>query len=125
MAFNPVQTPRDAFIQGPDGVSCHLVWNAAAAKQVNATLKRKQMIIDSEVLRLCEPMVPFRTGALIRSGKLTTVIGSGEVKYSTPYARRQYYATAKSRPYDANRGAYWFERMKTAHKGAILRLINS
>ena len=123
MAFKPVQNPHDTFIRG-DGISCHMQWSAAAAKQVNKALEKRQKIIDSEVLRLCEPMVPFRTGALIRSGKLTTVIGSGEVKYSTPYARRQYYATATSRPYDANRGSYWFERMKTAHRGAIQRLIN-
>ena len=121
--FKPVTNPHDAFIQ-ENGLSCHLTWSASAARDVNKRLEQKQKIIDSEVLRLCEPMVPLKTGALIRSGKLTTVIGTGEVHYSTPYARRQYYATAKSRPYDANRGAYWFERMKTAHKSAILRLIN-
>lgn len=33
----------------------------------------------------------------------------------------QYYGTADTRPYDANRGAHWFERMKVAEKEDILR----
>ena len=50
-------------------------------------------------------------------------IGSGEVKYIAPYARRQYYGTATSRSYDANRGGLWFERMKTKNKAAIKKLL--
>lgn len=65
-------------------------------------------------------MVPFQTGMLDKSGKLGTVIGSGNVQYIAPYARTQYYDTATSRPYDANRGAKWFERMKVAYKKDIL-----
>lgn len=87
-------------------------------------LSKKQEIIDSEVLRLCAPLVPFRTGSLERSGTLGTVIGSGEVKYIAPYARAQYYNTAQTRSYDPRRGGKWFERMKTANKDQILRLIN-
>ena len=58
---------------------------------------------------------------LEKSGILGTVIGSGEVRYIAPYARRQYYHTAQSRSYDAHRGAKWFERMKPAHKADIQR----
>ena len=50
---------------------------------------------------------------------------AGEVKYIAPYARRQYYGTAQTRSYDPRRGGMWFERMKTANKDQILRLINS
>ena len=56
-----------------------------------------------------------------KSGKLGTEIGSGEVNYIAPYAAPQYYNTAESRPYDGNRGAKWFERMKTEEKDDILR----
>ena len=82
-------------------------------------LHRKQKIVDSEVLRYCAPLIPFRTGTLTRSGTTGTVIGSGNVQYATPYARFQYYRTARS--YDSRRGAKWFERMKTAHKSDIQR----
>lgn len=99
-------------------------WSGTVASRLNNVLKAKQKLVDSEVLRLCDPLIPFRTGTLKRSGTVATVIGSGEVKYSTPYARKQYYDTAETRPYDANRGAKWFERMKVAHKKEIEDLIN-
>lgn len=91
-----------------------------AAKR-NAQFSRKQMFVDSEVLRRCSPRVPFKTGMLEKSGKLGTDVGSGEVDYIAPYAAMQYYETADTRPYDANRGAHWFERMKVAEKEDILR----
>ena len=81
----------------------------------------QQMFVDSEVLRRCSPRVPFQTGMLEKSGKLGTDVGSGEVDYIAPYAAMQYYGTADTRPYDANRGAHWFERTKVAEKEDILR----
>ncbi len=123
MAFKPITTPSATTIQGKGG-KVSLVWNAGAAGSINSDLEKRQRIIDSEVLKLCAPMVPKRTGALERSGTLGTVIGSGEVKYIAPYARYQYYKTSSSRGYDQRRGGMWFERMKTAHKDHILRLIS-
>ena len=122
MAFKEITTPAGSIIQGPNG-SAQLVWNESFDSRMNKVLSEKQKTIDSEVLRLCSPMVPLRTGALEKSGILGTVIGSGEVKYVAPYARHQYYNTAPSRSYDSRRGGMWFERMKTANKAAILRLI--
>lgn len=40
------------------------------------------------------------------------------------YARRQYYNTSTTRSYDSRRGGMWFERMKTAHRTQILKLVN-
>lgn len=80
-----------------------------------------QKFVDSEVLRLSSPYVPFQTGALEHSGILGTNIGSGEVIYNAPYAADQYYKTSTSRSYDPQRGAKWFERMKIDHKDEILR----
>lgn len=77
-----------------------------------------QQIIDSEVLRRCEPYVPLDQGVLINSGTQHTEIGSGAVKYQTPYARPQYYGN-KSR---SGRGGLWFERMKIDHKDDILKM---
>jgi len=97
-----------------------LKWNARFAAERNAHLGRVQKFVDSECLRLCDPLIPKKTGNLINSGKTGTKIGSGEVKYIAPYARYQYYSTSESRSYDPNRGAHWFDRMKTAHMNEIL-----
>lgn len=78
-----------------------------------------QQYIDSECLMLCKPFVPKDTGNLIQSGNIETQIGSGEVRYRTPYARRWYYRPASF--YEAPmRGNYWFERMKQQYKQQIL-----
>ena len=117
---NDIHTPPDQRVDF-NGGSCSLRWAGNFATAKNAMLLRKQKVIDSEVLRYCAPLIPFRTGALTRSGPIGTVIGSGNVQYTTPYARFQYYQTAQSRSYDRRRGAKWFERMKTAHKADIRR----
>ena len=64
-----------------------------------------------------DPMTPRRTGYMIKSAQLGTVIGSAEIEYLAPYARRQYYENHGD---NGNRGKLWFERMKTA-KGETLR----
>lgn len=86
---------------------------------------RVQQYIDSEVLRLCEPFVPkdiaaaSQGGNLIQSGITNTIIGSGEVKYNTPYARRWYYMPARFQG-APQRGNYWFERFKQQYRNQIL-----
>lgn len=75
-----------------------------------------QKFIDSEVLRLTDPYVPMDTGALKSSGTRATKIGSGEVKYRTPYARRQYFENKGN----GLRGRQWFERSKADNKASIL-----
>lgn len=98
-----------------------LTWNSyPRGKEARERLQKAQSFVDSEVLRHCSPLVPKKTGFLDESGKLGTKIGSGEVRYSAPYASKQYYDTAESREYDPNRGANWFERMKPSHKAQIL-----
>lgn len=78
-----------------------------------------QQYVDSKVLEYCEPYVPKDTNALIESGIHNTQIGSGEVIYNTPYARRWYYMPAKFQE-APQRGNYWFERMKNEYQQAIL-----
>lgn len=98
-----------------------LNWSPDFDRRTDKMFSNKQKFVDSEVLRLNAPLVPFRTGELMRSGTRGTVIGSGEVEYNVPYARKQYYDTATTRSYDSNRGGKWFERMKVKHKDDILR----
>lgn len=115
-----IHTPQDLTIQY-NGGRIRLCWDGGFSETRSNMFNRKQMIVDSEVLRYCSPLIPFRTGALIRSGTTGTVIGSGNVQYTAPHARKQYYMTAQSRSYDSRRGAKWFERMKTGHKKDIQR----
>ena len=106
---------------------------------------------DSEVIRLCDPKVPFRTGVLKHSPMIASVIGQGLVIYATPYARYLYYGevygpnipifeagelagfwsppgqkkhpTGRKLTYSGapERGAFWFERMKAEHGDEIIR----
>ena len=115
-----IDTPRGSIIKTGE-TTCELVWNPSFGQEKSNMFNRKQMIVDSEVLRYCGPLVPHISGMLEKSGTLGTVIGSGSVQYIAPYARFQYYQTAQSRSYDSRRGAKWFERMKTAHKADIQR----
>ncbi len=81
---------------------------------------RVQQIIDSEVMRMCDPLVPFDTGALKDSAVLNTKIGSGAVIYRTPYARKQYYIPMN---HHEGRTDYWFEHMKK--QGGVESILNS
>lgn len=83
---------------------------------INAKLKKTQRFVDSEVLRRCDPLVPFKSGSLKKSGITGTRLGSGQVRYTAPYARHQYYAGRVS----VTRGRKWFLRMKSEQGQAIL-----
>lgn len=80
-----------------------------------------QQFIDSEVMRLTDPYVPMDSGALKRSVIEHTKVGSGEVNYRTPYARRLYYNPQYTYAGAPMRGGRWFERMKADQKDTILR----
>lgn len=120
MSLKKITAPQGSIVSTGNG-KAELTWNPDFAAKRNAQFSRKQMFVDSEVLRRCSTRVPFQTGMLEKSGKLGTNVGSGEVDYIAPYAAYQYYGTSDSRSYDANRGAHWFERMKVAEKEDILR----
>lgn len=79
-----------------------------------------QRYVDSEVLRLTDPLVPMDDGILKGSGTRNTRIGAGSVKYVTPYARKLYYNPQFNFGGAPNRGGMWFERMKASNKQAIL-----
>lgn len=113
-------TPRGQVIK-VGNTTCKIEWNSDFGEKTSERFSRAQKFVDSEVLRLDAPYMPIRTGALIKSGELGTVVGSGEVNYVAPYAATQYYTTAPTRPYDPRRGGMWFERMKADHKDEIVR----
>lgn len=108
-----------------------LVFSADFRCRTEEEFSEAQKYVDSEALRLSDPYVPFDTGSLKKSGISGTVIGSGEIDYTAPYARRQYYTNAgqgkqgitkhNSCNYKCLRGKLWFERMKADHKDEILK----
>ena len=120
MSLKKITAPQGSIVSNGKN-KAELTWNPDFAAKRNTQFSKKQMFVDSEVLRRCSPRVPLRTGMLEKSGKLGTDVGSGEVDYIAPYAAYQYYGTSDTRQYDSNRGAHWFERTKVAEKDDILR----
>lgn len=114
-----IETPRGVLVR-VGKTSCRLTWNPGFAPQMNQRFESAQQFLDTAVLELSEPYMPYRTKMLIRSGTLGTVVGSGEVAWIAPYARKQYYDTASTRTYDAKRGGHWFARMKAAEGPALI-----
>lgn len=123
---------RDLIITTPRGTVFTTTFKGGSAKAVlewapgfgsryTGNFTRAQQFVDNEVLRFCSARVPFDTGMLQKSGILGTTVGSGEVQYLAPYSAYQYYKTAPSRSYDAQRGSKWFERGKAAERERILR----
>ena len=84
-----------------------------------------QKYIDTKCLEYCQPLVPKRENALIESGNINTKVGSGQLEYRTPYARRWYYMPANFNEGSGHgmrstgRGNYWFERMKQQYAEKI------
>lgn len=115
-----IQTPRGFVTTNRNG-KAELVWHTNFRQKWLKRFTAAQTFVDSEVLRLCQPYIPLRTGMLIMSGILGTEVGSGLVQWIAPYARRQYYSPRKPGSMTGPlRGPFWFERMKRVHRGAIL-----
>lgn len=90
-----------------------LTWAPEFKPDKEKGFSNAQEFVDSECIRRMNPETPRRTGVLIKSATLGTVIGSGEINQIAPYARRQYYEHKEK--------SYWFERMKNRHKDSILK----
>lgn len=111
-----IETPRGAiYTQASKGgkVSARLEWNPSFEPNMEKGFSNAQEFVDSECIRRMAPETPRRTGVLVKSATLGTVIGSGEINQIAPYARRQYYEHKEK--------SYWFERMKNRHKDSILK----
>lgn len=114
-----IKTPRGtlSMVSNKNGsVSAQLKWAPGFALKKKAAFENAQSFVDSECLRHMNPLTPRRTGFMIKSATLGTVIGSGSIEYLAPYARRQYY--------EHKTKARWFETMKAGHKEAIMKGAN-
>lgn len=87
--------------------------------RLKAVLEKRQMNLDSEVLKDSNFFVPLKEGTLQKSGIINTVLGSGLVQWKTDYARKQYYLGEKLKTihYRKNPNAQpkWFEAAKVRH----------
>lgn len=120
-------------------------WHNDINKKLLNEVEDKQKIVDSAVLKYMDPYIPYQTGTLAKSAVTGTVIGSGKIIQSTPYARYLYYGevygpnipitsggevvgffskapkspTGRDIKYDTTKhplaGKLWFERMKADH----------
>lgn len=111
-----IETPRGTIYTTGSrngSITAKLEWNPGFGPEHERKFDRKQVFVDSECIRRMAPETPRRTGMLIKSATLGTVIGSGEINQIAPYARRQYYEHRSQ--------SYWFERMKNRHKDSILK----
>lgn len=97
-------------------VTAKIQWAPGFAQNKTKSFNKAQEFVDSECLRYMNPLTPRRTGLLIKSATLGTVIGSGNIEYLAPYARRQYYEHKEK--------AKWFETMKASKKEVIMKGAN-
>lgn len=95
-------------------------WNDR--NRIPQNIVRAQKYLDGQVLKDTDKYVPMRTGILAKSGILGTRIGSGEIEYTAPYAKKLYYGVnirfSKSRHPLAC--AKWFEASKAVNKRSWL-----
>lgn len=82
--------PQDMNIRTPNG-SFVFKWNKSFGAVMTDRLNKAQRYIDSRCINFMVPYTPMRSGLLMESVKLGTVIGSGELRYLSPYARYIYY----------------------------------
>lgn len=81
-----------------------------------------QLFVDTEIIKHCDPYVPFDTGMLKGSPLYASRIGYGEIVYDTPYARRMYTAPDDwSFQNGPLRGPNWAGRMWADHGKEILQ----
>ena len=92
MSLKMITTPRGSIVTTKNG-RAELTWNSDFAARRNAQFTKKQMFIDSEVLRRCSPRVPFKTG-------ITSKVSKGEMgSYITQYYNNVIIAFNKNSKY--------------------------
>lgn len=91
----------------------------------NDSLHRAQEKLDAQVLADSNYYVPLKTGTLQKSAIIATTIGSGVVRWVTPYAHSQYYGEHFDHSQQANPNACakWFEAAKARRKDQWVRLV--
>jgi hypothetical protein len=103
-------------------VRIHVDWKKIEA-ELGDNLKRGQTALDLQVLKDCDPYVPYDSGNLRNSGIRATKPGEGQVIWDAPYAFAQYNgAPRKSHDVHPQAVLRWFEAAKAVRKDAWLRV---
>ena len=100
--------------------------NSAEIKaDLEATTRQVQAPLDALILQDSNFFCPIKTGTLQKSAIINSRLGSGELVWKTPYARRQYYEYSKP-PYQPNPNACgkWFEAAKARWLEKWVRFVN-
>ena len=77
-----LKTPKGELVKvrTPNGeVKMEIRWNPKFGPSMTQRINSAQAFIDTECLKLCDPLVPKDTGILKQSGIMHTSIGSGEL----------------------------------------------
>ena len=92
---------------------------------IESKIQQQQKYFDALVLQDSNYFCPIKTGALQKSAIINSRLGSGELVWKTPYARRQYYEYSKP-PYQPNPNACgkWFEAAKARWLEKWVRFVN-
>ena len=88
-------------------------------------VQRAQKWLDNEIIKDCQPFLPFLTGEL-QDSTSSSVLGSGIIEYDVPYARRLYYGVEFnfSKRKHPLAGPYWFEYAKSINKDKWIKGVN-
>ena len=100
--------------------------NSAEIKaDLEATTRQVQAPLDALILQDSNFFCPIKTGTLQKSAIINSRLGSGELVWKTPYARRQYYEYSNP-PYQPNPNACgkWFEAAKARWLEKWVRFVN-
>lgn len=98
-------------------------------KYITETIEKEckgvQAQLDAVILADSNYFCPLKTGTLQKSAIINSRLGSGELVWKTPYARRQYYDYHKP-PYQPNPNACgkWFEAAKARWLEKWVRFVN-
>lgn len=92
---------------------------------IESKTQQQQKYFDALVLQDSNFFCPIKTGTLQKSAIINSRLGSGELVWKTPYARRQYYEYSKP-PYQPNPNACgkWFEAAKARWLEKWVRFVN-
>lgn len=92
---------------------------------IEGKIQQQQKYFDALVLQDSNYFCPIKTGTLQKSAIINSRLGSGELVWKTPYARRQYYEYSKP-PYQPNPNACgrWFEAAKARWLEKWVRFVN-
>lgn len=117
-----IRTPMGTLFTAQAGsgrCEARIRWNKDTGVNMARAMTTARGMLLQRIIRDTDPLVPFDTGMLKNTAQLATDYDTGEIIWSTPYARRQYYLHAKGESLHGDtglRGSYWAERSKDAHK---------